>query len=80
MSSKASKLLEQALDLSKGERDDIAARLIASLDNQSDDASEAWDAEIQRRLGDVDSGRVQPIVWPEARRKILDGADGPPAP
>ena len=31
----------------------------------------AWAGEIQRRIDDLDSGRVKTIPWEEARRLIL---------
>jgi hypothetical protein len=36
-------------------------------------AEEDWNAEIQRRLRQLDTGRLQTIPWPEARRQILAG-------
>ena len=72
MTPNAVKLLENALGLPENDRADLAARLIDSLDRQlDDDAPSAWDAEIERRIADVDRGSVKPIPWPEARRMIL---------
>ena len=78
MTSPAQKLLEDALRLPEGERADLAARLIESLDPQADDDVQgAWGAEIRRRLAELDAGSVQPIPWPEARRRILGTPHGP---
>jgi putative addiction module component (TIGR02574 family) len=69
-------LLADALRLSETERGELAARLIDSLDPTSnEDVEAAWDAEIRERLEDLQTGRVQPIPWSEARRLILDDAD-----
>ncbi len=77
MTSNAMRLLEDALRLSGSERADIAARLIDSLDQDADeDAPAAWDAEIARRIADLDGGSVKPIPWPEARRMILGRSHG----
>ncbi len=77
MTSNAIKLLEDALGLPENDRADLAARLIDSLDQHGDDdAPLAWDAEIARRIADVDSGSVKPVPWPEARRMILGISDG----
>jgi len=32
---------------------------------------QAWDREIAQRIEDLDSGKVHPIPWAEARRKLL---------
>jgi putative addiction module component (TIGR02574 family) len=77
MTSNAAKLLADALRLPDSERAEIAARLIDSLDLESDhDAKERWDEEVARRLDELDRGAVTPIPWPEARRRILGGTDG----
>ncbi len=77
MTSNAIKLLEHALGLPENDRADLAARLIDSLDqHRDDDAPLAWDAEIARRIADMDSGSAKPIPWPEARRMILGMSDG----
>ena len=48
MTSKASKLLDDALRLSENERAELAAHLIDSLDGGFDeDADAAWDMEIK---------------------------------
>jgi putative addiction module component (TIGR02574 family) len=69
MTVNALKLLEDALRLSDQERADMAARLIDSLDPEMDaDVASAWDAEIHRRLGELDTGVVMPVPRPEARQ------------
>ena len=71
MGSNALKLLEDALRLSEKERADLAARLIDSLDPEVDaDMASAWDAEIHRRLGELDTGMIKPVSWTEARHRI----------
>jgi putative addiction module component (TIGR02574 family) len=69
-------LLTQALALAASERAELAARLIDSLDQSVDeDASAAWDAEIARRVSELDSGSVKPVPWPELRRRLLGRLD-----
>lgn len=81
MDATAKKLFEDALTLPDGERAELAASLIASLDRQVDeDARAAWDAEIARRLAGLDSGSVTPIPWAEARRMIAGQGDAAPNP
>jgi putative addiction module component (TIGR02574 family) len=64
-------VLKDALQLPAGVRAALAGCLLDSLDQEvDDDAEAAWQAEISRRLADLASGTVQPIPWPEARRRI----------
>jgi putative addiction module component (TIGR02574 family) len=66
------KLLEEALKLSPEARAALAASLLESLDEGVDeDAEAAWAVEVTRRLHELDSGAVTPILWSEARRMIL---------
>jgi putative addiction module component (TIGR02574 family) len=71
MSAKTTELLRQALTLSVEERADLAGRLIESLDSaESDSAKAAWEAEIERRMQDLDSGAVKPVSMEEAFRRL----------
>ncbi len=64
-------LLKEALKLPLEARAALAGYLLESLDQEVDEGAEAaWQAEIDRRLGELDSGKVKPIPWSEARRKI----------
>jgi putative addiction module component (TIGR02574 family) len=64
-------LLKQALKLPPEARAALAGSLLDSLDQEVDDNAEAaWQAEIDRRVRELDSGTVKPIPWSEARRKI----------
>lgn len=72
MSTNATKLLEEALKLPTEARAALAGSLLDSLDDTVDpNAEAAWDTEIAQRLKDLDSGKVRPIPWAEARRAIL---------
>jgi len=78
MKTKEEKVIEGALRLPKSARAALAARLLESLDSEIDeDAEEAWDAEIGRRLDEIDSGRVKMVPWSEARRQIMETSGGP---
>lgn len=62
--------------MSTPDRGRLAALLIASLESQTDhDADQAWSEEIDRRLKDIDEGRVKMISAEDARRMIR-GQDG----
>ena len=65
-------LLKEALKLPPQHRAALAACLLQSLDEELDaDAEAAWAAEIMKRVHDLDSGRVVPVPWDDARRKII---------
>lgn len=66
------KLLNEAMKLPESQRADLAARLIDSLDLQTDaDAAEQWDSEIARRIAELDSGAVEAVPWPESRARLM---------
>ncbi len=76
----AREIFDTAKQLPEGDRAALAAWLIDSLDPVTDgDAQLHWDAEIQRRLQQLDSGEVTPVPWSEARKMILGTLDGSPA-
>ena len=66
-----------ALSLSQAERAELARNLVASLDGAAEgDAEEAWDAEIQRRLAEIDSGNAELIDREEFRRRMRARVSG----
>ncbi|MBI3933913.1 MAG: addiction module protein [Acidobacteria bacterium] len=67
----STEILKEALKLPPEARAALAGSLLDSLDQEVDEGAEAaWEAEIERRLSELDSGRVRPIPWAEARRRI----------
>jgi len=71
MSEEVSELLKKALALPVEARAALAGLLLESLDDTVDaSAEEAWKQEIARRIEELDSGKVKPIPWAEARRQI----------
>ncbi len=53
------RIVEQALKMPVRERAEIAQRLLESLDQQMDsDVESAWQSEVERRISELDSGRV----------------------
>ncbi len=75
MTAKAKKLLDEALRLSPSEREGLAGELFDSLETDDPDAEAAWQAEIERRLAELDQGKVKPIAGAEARRMIFGDVD-----
>ena len=73
MSARSQELLQEALTLSVKERADVAAQLLASLDDAAvDEPAEveaAWAEEIERRARRVLSGESAGIPWEAVRRR-----------
>jgi putative addiction module component (TIGR02574 family) len=75
MKSKTKKLLDEALRLEPAERETLAGELFDSLETEDADAEAAWEAEIERRIVELDHGKVKPIPWTRARRMIFGATD-----
>ena len=73
MTYRAQELLREALTLPIDERADVAAELLASLDDAgAEDPAEveaAWAAEIEKRARRVMAGESQGIPWEEVRAR-----------
>ncbi len=67
-------VLQEALRLPRRERADVAAELLASLDNDlTDDPQElekAWAAEIERRARRVLAGESPGTPWEDVKQRI----------
>lgn len=65
------KVRSDALSLPEAERAELAHNLVVSLDGPADkDAEAAWDAEILRRLGEIDFGTAELIDREELRQRM----------
>jgi len=72
MNAAARKILKDALKLPLEFRAALAGSLLESLHGEPDAGVEAaWSAEIKKRLHELDSGKVKPVPWSEARRRIV---------
>jgi len=72
MTSRAQELLREALTLPSEERADVAAELLASLDDTDADIANveaAWAAEIEKRARRVLAGESPGIPWEDVRRR-----------
>lgn len=73
MTTSASRVLQDALELSEKERAEIASRLIESLEPEAsdvpDEVQSAWAAEIERRCAALDAG-AGTTSWEDARRHV----------
>jgi putative addiction module component (TIGR02574 family) len=72
MTEKASDILKRALALPTEARAAIADSLLESLGEgpADEDVEAAWSDEIQRRIEEIDSGKVQLIPYEEVRRRL----------
>jgi putative addiction module component (TIGR02574 family) len=76
MTQEAADLLKKALSLPVSERADLARSLIESLHNTQDESVQAgWDEEVVRRMADIDSGAVKPVLFEDARRRLLSALE-----
>ena len=65
------KVRAEALNLPESERAELAHSLVLSLDGPTDpDAEQAWDAEILRRIAEVESGTADLIDRKEFSRRM----------
>jgi putative addiction module component (TIGR02574 family) len=77
MTRETSEILKKALALPPEARAALASSLLESLDDNVDaSAEEQWNIEIARRMEEIDAGKVKPIPWAEARRRITDLLNG----
>jgi len=67
-------LLQEALKLRHSKRDDLAAELLATLDEKPvdslDEVERAWAAEIERRARHVLAGESAGVSWHEVKQRI----------
>lgn len=79
MTTRAQELLREALSLPARERADVAAELLASLDDTVENIDEIeteWADEIARRARRVLAAQSPGIPWEEVRRRADDGLRG----
>jgi putative addiction module component (TIGR02574 family) len=71
MSATTQELCIEVLSLPRESRAEIAHRLLMSLENEefSDNVSDAWRTEIERRRQDFQDGKANPVPAEEALRR-----------
>ena len=71
MSTTLEDIKAKAQQLSEMERAELALALIESLDGPPDaDVEEAWRIEIERRVGQIERGEVQPVPGDEVLERL----------
>ncbi len=74
MSETAENLLRKALALDEKDRASIAGALIESLHGEPETGvEEAWEAEIKRRIADLDARSVETVPWTAVRDRLFRG-------
>ena len=65
------KLMKEALQRPVKQRAEMARELIASLEPAGPHRTKKeWDQEIQRRIREVESGRVKMIPWHQVKKDL----------
>jgi len=66
-------ILKAALDLPEQEREQLVEELSASLHGgfATKEIEESWEAEVARRLAEIDAGTAVLHDWPEVRDELL---------
>jgi putative addiction module component (TIGR02574 family) len=71
MARSARELYDEAMRLDPKERATLMRLLIDTLDAEAEEGAEdAWRAEIERRIADLDSGAVETVPWEELRARL----------
>ena len=71
MARSARELYDEAMRLDPKERATLMRLLVDTLDTEAEEGAEdAWRAEIERRIADLDSGAVETVPWEELRARL----------
>jgi putative addiction module component (TIGR02574 family) len=73
MSRTFTEVWREAAELSEEDRAALAGLLIESLEGDPDpDVEAAWAAEIEKRVAELEAGKVQTIPWEQVRKRLID--------
>ncbi len=65
-------LFKKAVDLNEADRATLAGLLLESLDQPPIPGVEAaWAEELERRLKELDEGKVKTVRWEEVKARLL---------
>lgn len=71
MNQKIEAIISDAMLMPVKDRAIIAERLIASLDQEFEKDTElAWQNELQKRVDEINSGKVSCVPWKEVRTRL----------
>ena len=72
-------VIQQALGLAEKDRAILAGLLLESLEVEPDADHEArWQAEVSRRVAELDTGSIPAIPWEEVKARLRQQRHGPP--
>jgi putative addiction module component (TIGR02574 family) len=72
MARKLQELFREAKELEDRDRAQLAGMLIETLETQLDpDVEATWAEEVERRVREVDSGKVKTIPWAQVRSELF---------
>ena len=74
MSETAEELLKKALSLDEKDRASLAGALVESLHGKPESgAGPAWEAEIRRRVAELEARSVATVPWSKVRERLFHG-------
>jgi len=66
-------LYERAMSLNDQDRAELVGLLLETLDTREESGVEAaWLEEIDRRVAELDSGKVESVPWSEVRARVFN--------
>jgi putative addiction module component (TIGR02574 family) len=72
MARSVQELLREASQLSENDRAELAGRLLETIEGPPDpDVEKAWAEEIERRIRELDEGKVKTIPWQQVRAELF---------
>jgi putative addiction module component (TIGR02574 family) len=71
MSPATKEIVEAALKLDPKQRQEIAEELWASLEAHGPELGAAWEAELEKRAAEIESGTVKLEPWSEVRENLF---------
>jgi putative addiction module component (TIGR02574 family) len=71
MSAAAKQIIDSALKLDPKQRQQIAEEIWASLEADGPELSPAWEAELEKRAAEIESGSVKLEPWSEVRENLF---------
>jgi len=80
MPAKLSAVEAAAMELTDDERAELAVSLLASINTPAPSLHPAWEAEIARRVADLDAGKTRTIPADRVMAEIRDVLDNHPNP
>ena len=71
MARRIEELYREAVELPEKDRAELAGLLLESLESDPDpDVELAWSEEIERRVREIESGKVRMIPWEQVRAEL----------